>query len=321
MSSYYLISNTFYIDTSVFDFIVKNSSTVNLFFIHIQSVHILILFIVISAFVKSAQFGFHYWLPDSMEAPLPASALIHSATLVAAGINLLLRFSLLINFSDFFVNIILYYSSFTYLFGAICASFQTDLKKILAYSTISNCGLIISALYLSEDLNALFFFTVHGWFKSLSFIVCGHIIFCNEHKQDFRSHNIGKFVIVSQACMIVFTLCSLSSMFVMWNSVFKHYIFQHYFFNIVFKIFIGLGTVFSTVYALKLLYILKTTSVKSLKNDSKEINIYYLYAIYFSVSFATLFFFNYISINYFEITYVFSKTQVFFFSLTCSVLL
>jgi len=98
---------------------------------------------IIASFIKSAQFGFHIWLPDSMEAPVPASALIHSATLVSAGIYIFLRFSPLFESNLRFILAIKLVGVITAFYGGFVAMYQTDVKKILAYSTISHCGFLM----------------------------------------------------------------------------------------------------------------------------------------------------------------------------------
>lgn len=160
--------------------------TVNVLGIHISYLEILSFFIMLSAFIKSAQFGFHIWLPDSMEAPVPASALIHSATLVSAGVFLLLRFSFLIELTTSTLYWILIISSITASLGGIGACFQSDAKRILAYSTISHCGFLV---FLSCCFNlevVLLYLCVHGFFKALVFMCVGNIIRFSRNYQDFR---------------------------------------------------------------------------------------------------------------------------------------
>ena len=127
-----------------FNFNTFNINIINniINFININySLKIGIIFLIISCSIKSAQIIGHIWLPDSMEAPVPASALIHSATLVSAGIFLILKFYKIINFYNL-NNLIFFLGSLTCCFGGICSAAQTDLKKLLAYSTISHCGFL-----------------------------------------------------------------------------------------------------------------------------------------------------------------------------------
>lgn len=148
-------------------------------------INVFLFFLSICCFCKSAQFGFHVWLPDSMEAPVPASALIHSATLVSAGIYLFGRVpSYLID--PFMLNYVMFFSSFTAFYGGVVAAYQTDLKRILAYSTISHCGFLFFILTLDNYYNLMLYLHLHGWFKSLSFMCAGNIIGSSNNYQDYR---------------------------------------------------------------------------------------------------------------------------------------
>jgi len=137
---------------------------VNFGFLSVPFIDVLSLSLLVAAFIKSAQFGAHIWLPDSMEAPVPASALIHSATLVSAGIYLLLRFSPLFQISLVSQYIIILVGSFTAFYGGWVSAFQSDLKRILAYSTISHCGfLMVSFVSFVPEFTILYLY-VHGFF-------------------------------------------------------------------------------------------------------------------------------------------------------------
>jgi len=121
-----------------------------------------------------------------MEAPAPASALIHSATLVSAGLLLFFKFYLLFKISQTFLYIFLIVGSLTSLFGSVVSAMQTDLKRLLAYSTISNCGLLFISVVISSVDNTLLLFQFHGFSKSLLFLFVGFIISVNNHNQDIR---------------------------------------------------------------------------------------------------------------------------------------
>ena len=148
-----------------------------------------IFFLTICCFCKSAQLGFHVWLPDSMEAPIPASALIHSATLVSAGLYLMFLSRDLFMLSGF-TKFIFFWCSTTAFYGGFVSSFQTDLKKILAYSTISHCGFLFCLIIFNLNEFFYFYFFNHGIYKSLSFIIVGLIVSSSRY-QDFR--RIGSF--------------------------------------------------------------------------------------------------------------------------------
>lgn len=115
---------------------------------------------------------------------MPASALIHSATLVSAGIYLLLRFNSVLLVSGFSYALIALVSSFTAFYGAIIAAFQTDVKKILAYSTISHCGMLVFSTLMNAPYITLFYLFAHGFFKSINFMCVGNFIQYSNNYQD-----------------------------------------------------------------------------------------------------------------------------------------
>lgn len=143
-------------------------------------------FFLCSAFIKSAQIGAHIWLPDSMEAPVPASALIHSATLVSAGIYLLLRFNFLFEMSSYAYYIVPLVGCITAFYGGFVSMYQSDVKKILAYSTISHCGFLM-VLWSTNVLEyVILYLYVHGFFKATTFMCVGNVIRFSKNYQDFR---------------------------------------------------------------------------------------------------------------------------------------
>lgn len=154
--------------------------------IEIPVIEVISFFFIICAFIKSAQFGFHIWLPDSMEAPVPASALIHSATLVSAGVFLLLRLSPMFEYSLYSYYVVPIIGSFTAFFGGLCSIYQSDIKKILAYSTISHCGflMVCYSTYIPEY--TVLYLYIHGFFKAAVFLCVGNIIRFSRNYQDFR---------------------------------------------------------------------------------------------------------------------------------------
>ncbi len=125
---------------------------------------------------KSAQFPFHVWLPDAMEGPTPVSALIHSATMVAAGVFLLSRAFGLFAASEMTLQIVLIIGSLTALMGAMLATVQRDIKRILAYSTMSQLGLMVMAIGAGHVVAGMFHLTTHAYFKSLLFLTAGAFI-------------------------------------------------------------------------------------------------------------------------------------------------
>ncbi|HEV3244652.1 MAG TPA: NADH-quinone oxidoreductase subunit L [Chthoniobacterales bacterium] len=133
---------------------------------------------------KSAQFPLHVWLPDAMEGPTPVSALIHAATMVAAGVYLLVRVAFLIQASQTALLVIAWTGTVTALLGALMATQQFDIKRILAYSTISQLGYMVMAVGLTSNEAAMFHLFTHAFFKALLFLAAGSIIVSLHHEQN-----------------------------------------------------------------------------------------------------------------------------------------
>jgi NADH-quinone oxidoreductase subunit L len=163
----------------------KNYMVTFLFF-EVNLVDLISLLFLGCAFIKSAQIGAHIWLPDSMEAPVPASSLIHSATLVSAGIFLLLRFSALFEISNIAFPIIGVVGSFTAFYGGLVSMYQSDTKKILAYSTISHCGFLMVVYTTGVVEYVLLYLYVHGFFKAAIFMSVGNVNRYSRNNQDFK---------------------------------------------------------------------------------------------------------------------------------------
>jgi NADH-quinone oxidoreductase subunit L len=140
----------------------------------------------IGAMGKSAQFPLHVWLPDSMEGPTPISALIHAATMVTAGIFMVSRMSPLFELSDTALNLILVVGSITALFMGFLGIIQNDIKRVVAYSTLSQLGYMTVALGVSAYSVAVFHLMTHAFFKALLFLGAGSVIMGVHHNQDIR---------------------------------------------------------------------------------------------------------------------------------------
>jgi len=141
----------------------------------------------IGAMGKSAQFPLHVWLPDSMEGPTPISALIHAATMVTAGIFMVSRMSPLFELSDTALNVILVAGSITALFMGFLGIVQNDIKRVVAYSTLSQLGYMTVALGASAYPVAMFHVMTHAFFKALLFLGAGSVIMGMHHDQDMRN--------------------------------------------------------------------------------------------------------------------------------------
>ena len=140
------------------------------------------LLIFCGAMGKSAQFPLHVWLPDAMEGPTPVSALIHAATMVAAGVYMLCRTLFLFNADS--LHVISYIGGFTALLAALMAVQQNDIKRIIAYSTLSQLGYMVMTVGLNGPTPAMFHLTTHAFFKALLFLAAGSVIIGMHHEQD-----------------------------------------------------------------------------------------------------------------------------------------
>ncbi|MBB3292982.1 NADH-quinone oxidoreductase subunit L [Mitsuaria sp. BK045] len=141
----------------------------------------------IGAMGKSAQFPLHVWLPDSMEGPTPISALIHAATMVTAGIFMVSRFSPLFELSDTALNFVMIIGAITALFMGFLGIIQNDIKRVVAYSTLSQLGYMTVALGASAYSVAVFHLMTHAFFKALLFLGAGSVIIGMHHDQDIRN--------------------------------------------------------------------------------------------------------------------------------------
>ncbi len=200
-----------------FDFAVI-FNTVPLFFkedfiflgFSIDKITCISLLLFVGAVGKSAQFGLHTWLPDAMEGPTPVSALIHAATMVTAGVFVILRSSPILEYSNFSLLIITIIGSLTAFMAATIGVVQNDLKKVIAYSTCSQLGYMILACGLSNYSIALFHLMNHAFFKALLFLSAGSVIHAMADEQDMRK--MGGLIKVIPITYIMILIGSLALM-------------------------------------------------------------------------------------------------------------
>jgi NADH-quinone oxidoreductase subunit L len=147
---------------------------------------VICILLFIGAMGKSAQFPLHVWLPDSMEGPTPISALIHAATMVTAGIFMVARMSPLFELSETALSFVLVIGAITAFFMALIATVQYDIKRVVAYSTLSQLGYMTMALGASAYSAAIFHLFTHAFFKAVLFLGAGSVIIAMHHQQDMR---------------------------------------------------------------------------------------------------------------------------------------
>ena len=156
------------------------------FLININYITIILFLFIIGVCAKSAQIGLHTWLPDAMEGPTPVSALIHAATMVTAGVFLLLRLVSLLKYDSNSLLLISFLGAITSFIAATIGLFQNDIKKIIAYSTCSQLGYMVLSCGLNNYSGGLFHLVNHGFFKALLFLSAGAIIHSMLDQQDIR---------------------------------------------------------------------------------------------------------------------------------------
>ncbi len=160
---------------------------IDFFGFELNLITIICVFLFIGAMGKSAQFLLHTWLPDAMEGPTPVSALIHAATMVTAGVFLVVRCSPIFEFSQFALNLVAVVGMITALFAASVALVQNDIKKIVAYSTCSQLGYMFFAAGVGAYHVAMFHLFTHAFFKALLFLGAGSVIHAFKDEQDIRN--------------------------------------------------------------------------------------------------------------------------------------
>jgi len=170
---------------------------------------VICILLFIGAMGKSAQFPLHVWLPDSMEGPTPISALIHAATMVTAGIFMVARMSPLFELSDVALSTILVVGGITTLFMALVAVVQTDIKRVVAYSTLSQLGYMTVALGASAYSAAIFHLMTHAFFKAVLFLGAGSVIIAMHHEQNMeKMGGLKKYMPITYWTMFIAALAS-----------------------------------------------------------------------------------------------------------------
>jgi NADH-quinone oxidoreductase subunit L len=170
-------------------------------------IDVICVLLFVGAMGKSAQFSLHTWLPDAMEAPTPVSALLHAATMVTAGVFLIIRFSPIIELSPLAKNVIMIIGMLTGIFAGSVALAQNDIKKIIAYSTCSQLGMMFMACAAGAYSAAFFHLFTHAFFKALLFLGAGTVIHAMSHEQNIkRMGGLKRYLPFSYYNMVIGTL-------------------------------------------------------------------------------------------------------------------
>lgn len=236
--------------------------------------------LLVGAMAKSSQVGLHVWLPLAMEGPTPVSALIHAATMVTAGVYLLMRTSPLIEYSSSTLTFCLWIGAITTLFSSLVGLFQQDIKKVIAYSTMSQLGMMVIAVGLSTYNVALFHLVNHAFYKALLFLGAGAVIHAVADNQDFRKYGgLTIYLPLTYSVMLIacFSLIAIPFMSGFYSKdlilesvygQFKLYSFIVYFISIV-------GAIFTTLYSIKVLYLTFLSNPSGPKINYKYTSISY----------------------------------------------
>nr|QJQ34969.1 NADH dehydrogenase subunit 5 [Fusarium redolens] len=216
--------------------------------------------LLIGAMAKSSQVGLHIWLPMAMEGPTPVSALIHAATMVTAGVYLLIRSSPLIEYSAVVLAICLWLGATTTVFSSLIGLFQQDIKKIIAYSTMSQLGMMVIAIGLSSYNVAIFHLINHAFYKGLLFLGAGAVIHAVVDNQDLRKYGgLISFLPLTYSVILIASLSLVAFPF-MTGFYSKDFILesaygQYHFSSIDVYVIAVIGAIFTTLYSVKVIYL------------------------------------------------------------------
>nr|QVT11026.1 NADH dehydrogenase subunit 5 [Muscidifurax sinesensilla] len=219
----------------------------------------ILIMILISAFTKSAQFPFSSWLPAAMAAPTPVSSLVHSSTLVTAGVYLLIRFHYLFYLNKLIMEIIIITSLLTMMFAGFSAMNEFDIKKIIAYSTLSQLGLMVMIFGFKNWELSFFHLIIHAMFKSMMFMCSGILIHNMMNNQDIRNIGKLKYYFPISFSMLMISNLSLCGMPFMSGFYSKDQILEMMFLslnNLLIYLLLIFSTMLTVLYSIRLIYYL-----------------------------------------------------------------
>nr|UPL65254.1 NADH dehydrogenase subunit 5 [Physopelta sp.] len=277
-----LLSIIFMFDNGSWYFLYYN------FYVYDYS-YFLFLFIIIAGFTSSAQMPFSSWLPAAMAAPTPVSALVHSSTLVTAGVYLLIRFNFI--FSSFDINFFLVISIMTMFLSSLSAMFEFDLKSIIALSTLSQLGFMMSILFIGNITFSFFHLLTHAFFSALLFLCAGLIIHCLNNNQDIRY--MGSLVnhlpfTISCFCVANMSLCGLPFLSGFYSKDFILEFVQFNYFNMFIFLFCFISIGLTVAYTMRLIYFILFNYNGLLSYGSYEEDFNMMFSMVFLTMFSIL---------------------------------
>nr|YP_010354978.1 NADH dehydrogenase subunit 5 [Brachyrhynchus triangulus]UOG86757.1 NADH dehydrogenase subunit 5 [Brachyrhynchus triangulus] len=268
--------------------------------------------VIVAAFTKSAQLPFSSWLPAAMAAPTPVSALVHSSTLVTAGVYLLIRFNLI--FDDLSGSLFLALACLTMMMSGVGAIYEYDLKSIIALSTLSQLGLMMVMLFMGDWLCSFFHLINHAFFKSLLFLCAGIIIHCIGDSQDIRHINYSVSCLpVTYTCFLISSL-SLCGIPYLTGFYSKHWAINNVFssnYDFVMGVVFFISVFTTIVYSVRLIYYSLLPGLGSFLAVSCEENFIMILPMILLCSLSIVggsalhwvFFFDYFNVSYIDLSF------------------
>jgi len=253
------------------------NKTVFFLFWEVNVVTLICFLFFIGAVGKSAQLGLHTWLPDAMEGPTPVSALIHAATMVTAGVFLIIRCSPLFEYSPTMLSVITFVGALTAFFAATAGTVQNDLKKVIAYSTCSQLGYMVFSCGLSGYAVSLFHLANHAFFKALLFLSAGCVIHSLSDEQDMRRMGgLVKLLPLTYTLFLIGTLALTGFPFLTGfysKDVILEIAYTHYSVSSLFSYWLGTLTAgFTAFYSFRLLYLTFLSENNAYKSVMKNVH-------------------------------------------------
>nr|ACS15263.1 NADH dehydrogenase subunit 5 [Phytoseiulus persimilis] len=240
-------------------FLLMNNYSLDIIIMNIENNFVVLsmIFLLTGAFTKSAQFPFSAWLPLAMAAPTPISALVHSSTLVTAGVYLFIRFEFLFSNQMFMLNIMLIMVGITMLISGVSALFEMDIKKIIAFSTLSQLSLMMMIVIMGDSNLSFFHIMTHALYKALLFLCSG--IFIHEHLENQDVRNYSHMMKINIFVVGIFLVCSLSlagfpflSGFYSKDLILEYMYMMNY--NLFYVIMLIIMTMITVIYSVRMFY-------------------------------------------------------------------